>query len=108
MTASRYQTKRRPDNGLGALAAFALIPLSLVFHGWALKTAWNWFVPSIFALPHLGIAQALGLSIVLGVARPRTSSDSSDDKHWLVRWLSSIAAVLVSLGIGWIVHEVMA
>jgi hypothetical protein len=86
-----------------------MIPFLLMFHGWAVKTVWNWFVPAILGWPRLGIAQAIGLSIVVSVARPRTPDhqDETPTQMW-VRTFTNVITVLLSVGIGWIVHEVMA
>lgn len=106
---TRYSSKRKASGGQ-VLALLAVIPLSIVFHGWALKTAWNWFVPAITSWPRLGIAQAIGFSIVLTVARPRTSkSDGADDdlaKFWTLV-VTHVFTILLTLGIGWIVHGVI-
>jgi hypothetical protein len=103
-----YQTRRSEASGAHVAAIVLAMPFLTIFHGWALKTAWNWFVPAITTWPRLGIAQAIGLSIVLTVARPSTRK--SEDEGPAAFWLgiaTGIVTVLLTLGIGWIVHEVM-
>jgi putative Mn2+ efflux pump MntP len=105
-----YRTRRSEASGAQVAAIVFAMPFLTIFHGWALKTAWNWFVPAIIGWPRLGIAQAIGLSVVLTVARP-SSRKSESDEGAAAFWMAvatSIVTVLLTLGIGWIVHEVMA
>jgi peptidoglycan biosynthesis protein MviN/MurJ (putative lipid II flippase) len=103
------RTRRSEASGAHVAGVVVATPFLLAFHGWALKTAWNWFVVPILGGPRLGIAQAIGLSVVLAVARPRRSDDKDETPRevW-VRMVSGVLTVLLTLGIGWIVHEVMA
>jgi len=103
-------TRRTSSSGTFVAWLVLSIPFLLAFHGWALKTAWNWFVPDITGWPRLGIAQAIGLSIVVGIARPWTSDDHTHEtpaEFWF-RMAGGVASVLLTLGIGWVVHEGMA
>jgi hypothetical protein len=103
-------TTRRQSEASGAhvLAIILSIAPLMIFHGWALKTAWNWFVPAITGWAQLGIAQAIGIAVVLGIARSRRSeSDENPAQFWL-GIVMQVLTVLLTLGIGWIVHEVMA
>jgi cytochrome bd-type quinol oxidase subunit 2 len=103
-------TRRRTEaNGAHVAALFLSIPFLLAFNGWVLKTAWNWFIPQITGWPRLGIAQAIGVAIVVGLARSRRTEDRDETPaHFWYGVALHIFSALLTLGIGWIVHEVMA
>lgn len=46
-----------------------LVVLTVLLHGWVLSTLWGWFVVPIFALPALGLWQAVGLSLFVSYFR---------------------------------------
>lgn len=53
---------------VGSVAFIATIPLTVIARGWVLAKLWMWFVVPI-GVVHIGIANAIGLSIVVGMFR---------------------------------------
>lgn len=109
LNAARPALRRTDDNDARGtlLASLALIPLSLLIHGWMAKTAWNWFVPPVLGWPRLALWQAVGLSIAASVFRPRASNDSDRTKTpgQVVLYAVSVwVGGLLALGVGWIIH----
>lgn len=94
------------------VVALSFAFLSAVLDGWVLTNLWGWFVMPLFALPALGIAQAVGLSVVVpalcGVSHLSASKAlRQPDKGW-EGMAESIAISLLTplfiLATGWVAH----
>jgi hypothetical protein len=104
---------RRSEADAGTLLATLLaIPALALFNGWVLKTAWNWFVPPVTGWTQLGVLQAVGIAVVIQIAMPRryrTHEEREQDGGELWAEIALHAgAMLLGLGIGWVVHTVIA
>jgi hypothetical protein len=105
---------RRTDNpsGTAVLAMILAVPFLALLNGWVVKTGWNWFIPQITGWPRLGILQAIGLVLVVGFILPsryRPAEERDRDGAEVFADLAAdIASTLFALGLGWVVHQVMA
>jgi hypothetical protein len=75
-----------------------------LLHGFVLKTLWNWFMVPQFRLPALGIASAIGISIVMSMFTSNTGVKSDEDlSDRAVRVIShNLAHAFIALIAGWI------
>jgi len=91
--------------GIGAL----LVPLAIL-RGWVLSILWGWFMVPVFGLPALGIAQAIGVGLVVTTFTHTGSSNcqkSKDHKAWH-DLIGAFAGPLIGLGIGYVVRRFIA
>ena len=66
---------------------------------------WEWFVRPVFeVLPAITIAQAVGLSLFIGLFRADVSTKKNDDTEPWVRFVMLFATPLSMLFFGWIVN----
>lgn len=76
-------------------------------YGWALMNLWRWFGIPVFHTAPLTIAQALGLSLLLGMFIPKpepTQRPKQDQASRYVGYIASAAAPLMALLLGFILH----
>jgi hypothetical protein len=91
---------------LGVFAVAGVVALMIVasmLRGWALSTLWAWFAVPIFGLPPLGIAQAIGISLTLGMITHQYVPTKEKDTAGPI--LFSLLMPLLAVGIGWIVRR---
>lgn len=80
---------------------FGLMVVAAILRGWALTVLWGWFVVPLFGLPALGVAQAIGFSVTVGLI-VHQYVPSKDKDTWAplaTTFLTPLLAVLI----GWIV-----
>lgn len=81
----------------------ALLVAGYLLRGWALAYLWLWFVVPFFGLPAMGIAQAIGLAIVVGFLTKEHDTDSKckakEDDHgvWFIIFKTSVNVALPPL-----------
>lgn len=87
----------------------AITPFALSLRGWVLSQLWFWFVVAKFHVPALGIAEAIGLALTLGMLTSRAKSCKQDDRPF---WEqvgdavgSSIVVPLLAILFGYVVHS---
>lgn len=91
-----------------ALFVIGLVFFGVVIRGWALSTLWAWFLVPI-GLPAIGIATALGISVIIGLFTVHLNNDKIKvDKNSSSDMIGTIIAKaiggpLVSVFIGWII-----
>lgn len=100
----------------GLLAIFGVV--ALVIAGYALLDAvvlthlWAWFIVPIFHLPMLTLTAAIGVSLVWGWLSYKCRDDELPElkttKEKIKRWCKPFRRALVTLGIGYVVHRLMA
>jgi hypothetical protein len=83
---------------------------TMILRGWALSTLWGWFVAPVFALPTLGMAQAIGITTIVALMTPikaneKERNDKPASKTFLKSLVTNCSVVLLTLGIGWIVKH---
>lgn len=83
-----------------------------IMNGWALSTVWNWFIPPIFHLTTLTLAQAIGVSTVFTLftgTKTSTSNTSSKDKSFgevvLESLITAILAPVFTVIFAWIILQ---
>jgi hypothetical protein len=85
---------------LAAVVGVAGLYLTAILcRGFVLTVLWGWFVVPVFGLPALGIASALGLTVLLNnlLGHKREAKSLTDI------FLMALAA----LGVGWLIHLFM-
>jgi len=101
---------------MGLLAFLVCISvIASILNGWALSVLWGWFVVPTFALPNLGIVQAIGLSMVINLflwgARGYSEIEYKDKKVQKNSITGTFSYVVmtpfISVFLGWIVHHFM-
>src|SRR4051812_14113008 len=88
----------------GAMAVVALptvIVLSTITNGWALKIMWDWFIVSVFHLPSLTVAQAIGVAYVISFTTKQESHTKSETPG-VDLFMSIIGKPALFLAFGWI------
>lgn len=85
-----------------------MLAITMIVNGWGLSVVWNWYVPAIFGLPYLTLAQSLGLSIVIRMFVGSSSGESDKNKTFVERMLfTTILSVIMTLlfvGLAWVVR----
>jgi hypothetical protein len=80
-----------------------------ILRGWVLSILWAWFVVP-FGCPHIDIAHAIGISMVvsfLTYQHIESDSDKSGLEQTIALCVSGLLQSLFALGLGWIVHSFM-
>jgi hypothetical protein len=101
---------------LGGLLFFTVMALPLIIYFiWAYavvtKIFWAWFVVPVFGLPELGIAQAVGLTMLINLWVPQSSNNQNTNNPneaksaKLMQFLAYLAKPWCTLLIGWICHR---
>jgi hypothetical protein len=85
-----------------------LLPLIILYQGWALWLLWNWFaVPLVSPITWRA---AVGMTILIGYLKMYYTQEQKNGKTDLKEHLWSLigmqVAVLVMVGIGWVFHAV--
>lgn len=77
----------------GCFTGLIAIPLGGILNGYAFAVLWGWFIVPVFHLPEIGIVQASGIGLVVGML---THQDTPRDKdrEW---WEGSLILVLKPL-----------
>lgn len=99
------------DKMMGCLALAISIPISLIlgtlWKAYILSLLWKWYLVHKFALPEIGVVQAVGISLVASLLTYQTH-DCARDKREIsetigVMLSSAFLAPLFVLFIGWFV-----
>ena len=92
----------------GAIVIFAMLFGCAFIDGYALIVLWGWFIAPTFNAPPIGIAQAVGLTIVVGFFTSNFHRRDEEEKGF---WKACVGQAVKSIGkdgmalfIGWIVH----
>lgn len=96
---------------LGVLGFLVLDIPAMILRGYVLSVLWRWFVVPL-GVPEIGIAQAIGISIIVGLVMlgVATKSDTSEaDAEWweagIKALFRSVAGSLMAWGVGAIVYS---
>lgn len=84
--------------------AVVAIAFAAIWNGFVLSVLWGWFMVPTFSLPHLGVAPAIGVALVIGYL---THQRKSDKEEWGDALAYAALSPLIALGIGWIVKQWM-
>lgn len=89
--------------------ALVTIVLSTILRGYALSKLWLWFIASTFGAAPLGIAQSIGLALVVSFMTHQFNSSEDNKKSTDEKMVRNVAITLLSpamaLIIGWIVKS---
>lgn len=92
---------RSSGDGVYVFALVLIIPL-IIWDGFVISVIWNWFMPKIFGLVHLSIAQAIGLSIMISILVSRGRNNNEDET--LLTLLAPFIYGVIALLTGFIVQ----
>jgi hypothetical protein len=84
-----------------------LAPLAAIWGGYVLTVLWEWFVVPVFGLPQLGIAQGLGLWLVVGylthqVSWQKEADELNDVSVETLKMINPFLSPALTLFIGWV------
>jgi hypothetical protein len=82
-----------------------LLALAATFNGWVLSILWGWFFVPILGLPALGVAQAIGISTVVGYLTHQHRKTPEGEEAEAFAYIA--AQPLFALLIGYIVKSFM-
>jgi hypothetical protein len=89
------------------LVGFALTIVGFLYRGWALSLLWSWFIVSAFNVSPIGIAQSIGVGLVINMLTHQMahapSSQSEADK-WALGIAHALIAPTLIIVVGWIVR----
>lgn len=86
-------------------ALIALMTVSYLLHGIALKLLWGWFMVPTFALPTLSLTQSIGIGMTIGfLTEQHIPRDGEQQSEMIVHTLLNPLLVIVC---GGIVHACM-
>ena len=91
--------------GIVAVVIVTVVPAMLV-RAWALTKLWAWFVVPISNLPQIGYAQAIGISMLLGMltAHYTPHEDKCTEKEKAISYISyAFLYPLLTVCIAWCV-----
>lgn len=86
-----------------------IFTLSSILNGYVLSVLWGWFMVPIFHLPSLSLAQAIGVSIVVGMLTRKTAANGNKDEDMKKLFkelvIESLLYPVLVLAIGAVVHQ---
>ena len=85
----------------------ATIVLLMVAGGFVVATLWGWFIVPTFGMKELTIAQAMGVSLMIGYFRNKANGKKSSMEDNIAIMGEIIINLLVTLGLGYLVHLFM-
>jgi hypothetical protein len=82
-----------------AVGMVGLFLTAILARGFVLTTLWGWYAVPVFGLPTLGIAPALGLTVLLNYLLNHKKEGQS--------LFGIFGGALAALGVGWVIHLFM-
>lgn len=93
--------------GINTTTIIATLIVSQIWRGYILSKLWLWFIVSIFGADPLGIAQSIGLALVVSFLthQPNSYEDEKKSANGKLARVAKVALLspAISLLIGWIV-----
>lgn len=89
---------------------FVLLPLGVMWSGYALSKLWAWFLVPALGLPELSIPAAIGLAMVVSYMtyQPTNTNKDKDANQQILEVLLSLALKpTLAIGFGWVVARWM-
>lgn len=83
----------------------ALLTYSILANGFVISVLWGWFVVPVFGLPVLGVAQSIGLGVLVALVCPQPAQRKKveGEKPDGSALISALLMPWMALLIGWIV-----
>lgn len=92
----------------GCVTAIVAVVVGCILNGLALELLWDWFVVSLFHLPYLSVAQAIGLALVIRVFHGVSTSEAKTNKTFgqsiVSLVVTSVGSPLMAIAFGWVVR----
>lgn len=85
-----------------SVGIFTLMSAVVILRGYVLSILWGWIIVPIFGLPAIGVAQAIGISIVVGLMTHQYVP--SKDKEVWMPIITSILTLVFALIMGSVVR----
>jgi len=93
---------------VGTTLLFVATMTAAILLNWSVLTIlWRWFIQSSFCLPHLRLARAIGIALVVRYLThqiPDSDPPKRSRTEKYVRSMLLTASPLAALGMGWVVH----
>lgn len=91
---------------LGIGATFGLILLGALLRGWVVFKLWGWFMVSALHVPAIGVATAMGLSLMVAFTtmNPNDYAEETDKKKKLGKAVASLLMPFLVLLIGYVAY----
>lgn len=91
---------------LALLGIVAAIVIGYVWGGYVFSVLWAWFIVTTFSVAPLGVAQSIGVMMVVGYATKRMPEKKKDGDSDIGHHLSvAIFLPLLVLAVAWIVKQ---
>ena len=86
------------------LALLLAIP-SILLHAWAITVLWAWFAVPTFQLSAIGFAQALGITLLVGIihSQENVCKDERSYNEKAAAFVGMTLRPIVAVCIGWVV-----
>ena len=106
-----YRSRNSESVSFVLFAAAAIVVLGAIMRGFVLKKLWGWFVIPLFpSAPAVSIAQAIGISLVVGYLTHQDSESKSESSASSAKGVMAFAllglfiqSAIVFL-FGWVTH----
>lgn len=85
----------------------AFVVAAALWRGYVLSVLWGWFFVPIFHLPPLGVAQAIGIALVVGMFTMSTQKDGDKESGVSHKLGVIFLAPALALGVGWVIKQWM-
>lgn len=89
------------------LGVFLLLAIAVALNGFMLSFMWEWFVVPL-GVPSIGIAQAIGIAIIVSVLTYQGGDSSADAEDGLNKILGRLFGKIVAFGIAFGLSFVVA
>lgn len=87
------------------IGIIAIVPVLIVFGGWALSVVWGWVAVPIFGLPVLSVSHGVAVSALASMLRSRQPEpkkpDESELEHTFRLLFGCIIGVFIAMLIAW-------
>lgn len=88
-----------------AILMIAITYALCVWEGFAIKVLWGWFLVPQFGFPPIGIAHAVGISVLAGLLTHQAASNAGSDERTAQVLAYAAVSPLAALLVGWIVTK---
>lgn len=89
---------------IAILGAIAALVITYAWGGYVFSMLWAWFIVTAFAAPPIGVAQSIGVLLVVGFAAKPRHLKKDDDGFGKIIYIA-LAVPLLFLAVGWIVKQ---
>ncbi len=90
------------------IGRISLMIVVMFVHGLSLSILWGWFIAPKFKAPTLGIVEAMGISLIVGILTAQyIPNDENSEEFCLNGLLHNLTVPIIGLLTGWILHFFM-